>query len=56
MFGKDVALIFQVKQRPVVVITTQDDAATLTAIATIRTAIGVILHMTQVHRAFTALA
>ena len=55
MLCKDVAFVFQVQQRPVVVVATKDDAATLAAIATIGTAIGVVLHMTQVHAAFTAL-
>ena len=56
MLCEDMALVFQMEQGPVVVIATQIDAAPLAAIASVRTAIGVVLHMFQVHRALTALA
>ena len=36
-------------------VTTQDDAATLTAVTTIGTAVGIVFHMLQVHRSPTAL-
>ena len=55
MLCKDMPLIFQVQEGPVVVIAAQDDAATLTAITAIRTSVGIILHMAQVHGAFTTL-
>ena len=51
VFSEDMALVLQVQQRPVVVVATQDDAATLATVATVRTSVGVILHMAQVHRA-----
>lgn len=34
----------------------QDDASALAAIATVGTTVGIVFHMTKVHRAFTALA
>ena len=49
---EDMTFVFQVQQRPVVMITAQDDAATLTAVTS---AVGIIFHMLQVHRSPTAL-
>ena len=56
MLCKDMALVFQVQQRPVVMVTAQDDTTTLTAVTAVRTAIGIILHMAQVHGALAALS
>ena len=53
---KDVALILQVKQGPVVVVTTQVDAASLAAVTPIGSAVGVVLHVAQVHRPTSALS
>jgi hypothetical protein len=47
MFRKDMTLIAQMQQRPVVMVTTKNDAATLTTVTAIRTAIRVIFHMTE---------
>ena len=55
MLRKDMTLVFQVEQRPVVVVATQDDATTLTAVATVGTAVRIVFHMLQVHAALTAL-
>jgi hypothetical protein len=56
MLSKDVSLIAQMEQRPVVMVASQNDRTTLATIATIRTAIGVILDVLQVHTAPTALS
>ena len=55
MFCKDMTLIAQMQQSPVIMVTTQDDAATLTTVTTIGTTVGVILHMAQMHRPTSAL-
>ena len=55
MLREDMTLVFQVQQRPVVMITTQDDAASLTAVTSVGTAVGIVFHMLQVHRSPTAL-
>ena len=55
MLSEDMAFVFQVKQSPVVMVAAQIDAAPFTAVTAIGTAIGVIFHMFQVHRALTAL-
>ena len=49
LHGKDPALVAQVQQSPVVMIATQDDAAAFTTVATVRTAVRVILHVAQMH-------
>jgi hypothetical protein len=51
MFGKQMSLILQVQQRPIVVIATQDNASAITTIAAIRSTIIIIFHMLQVHAA-----
>jgi hypothetical protein len=56
MLSKDVSLIAQMEQRPVVMVASQNDRTTLATVATIRTAIGVILDVLQVHTAPTALS
>ena len=56
MLRKDMALIAQVKQRPVVMVTAQDDASPLATVATVRTSVWIILHMTEMHRSPSALA
>ena len=55
MLGKDMALVFQMEQRPVIMVSTQNDATTLATITAIGATVGVILHVTKVHRAFAAL-
>ena len=49
MFRLHVTFILQMEQRPVVMVTAQIDAATITTVATVRSAIRIVLHMTQVH-------
>ena len=56
MFRIDVALVFQMKQRPIIVIAPQIDAASITSIPAIWPTIGLIFHVTEVHRASSALA
>ena len=36
-------------------VSTQDDASTLTAVAAVGTAVGLILHVAKVHRSLAAL-
>ena len=52
--SKDVTLIAQVEQGPVVAVAVQDDRATLAAIAAIGTAFGNILGTMQVRTTSTA--
>jgi hypothetical protein len=56
MFCENVPLILQVQQRPVVMVAAQDDAATLAAVTTVRTSVGVILNMAEMHGSPSALA
>ena len=56
VLGEDVALELKVEQRPVVVVAAQVDAAAVSAVAAVGSAVGVILHVTEVHRASAALA
>jgi hypothetical protein len=56
MLSKDVTLIAQMEQRPVVMVASQNDRTTFATIATVRTTIGVILDVLQVHTAPTALS
>ena len=55
VFRLDVALVFQMEQGPVVMVSTQDDASSLTAVAAVGTAVGLILHVAEVHRSLAAL-
>ena len=48
-------LIFEVQQRPVVVVAAKINASSTSAITTIRTTIRLVLHVAQVHGAFTTL-
>jgi hypothetical protein len=53
--GKDVALVFEVQQCPIVAVSAQDDVTTLTTVATIGTTIGNIFCTMQVsHSAASA--
>ena len=45
MLSKDMALVFQMEQCPVVMVAAQIDAAALATVATIRASVGVILHV-----------
>jgi hypothetical protein len=56
MLSKDVSLIAQMEQRPVVVVASQNDRTTLATVATIRTTVGVILDVLQVHTSSTTLS
>jgi hypothetical protein len=56
MLSKDMALIAQMEQRPVVMVASQNDRTTLATIATIRTTVGVILDVLQVHTSSTTLS
>ena len=49
VFGKHVALELEMKQRPVVVVAAQIDAATVSAVASVGSAVRVVLYMAQVH-------
>ena len=51
VLGEDMSLVLQVQQSPIVMVATQENAATLTTVTTIRTAVGIVFHMFQVHRA-----
>ena len=53
--GEDVAFVFQVQQRPVIMIAAQDDVAAPAAVAAVRAAVGVVLDVLQVHRPSPAL-
>ena len=53
---KDVALVLQVQQRPVVMVPAQVDVSTPAAVAPVGAAVRVILHVLQVHRPLAALA
>ena len=55
MLGEHVALVFQVQQGPVVVVSAQVDVASASAVATVGTAIRVVLHAPKVHRSPSAL-
>ena len=55
MFGKHMPLVFQVQQSPVVMVSPQVDASSLATVAPIRPSVGIILHVAQVHGAFTTL-
>ena len=55
MLSIDMTLKLQMQQRPIIVVTTQVNTSTLTTIATIWSAIRVILHMTKVHGTSTTL-
>ena len=55
MLSKEVTLIFEVQQRPVVVVAAKIDASSTSAIATVRSTIRLVLHVAQVHGAFTTL-
>jgi hypothetical protein len=50
------ALVPQVKQRPIIMVATQDDAAALATVTAIRTSVGVVLDMLEVHGASAALS
>jgi hypothetical protein len=56
VLGKDMTFILQVQQRPEVMISSQNDAAALATVATVRAAVGVIFHVAQMHTAPSALA
>ena len=49
--GEDVTIILQVKQRPIVAVSAQDNVTTTSAIASVRTTIGHILGTVHVHGA-----
>ena len=56
MFRIDMALVFQMEQCSIIVIAPQIDAASITSIPAIWPTIGLIFHVTEVHRASSALA
>jgi hypothetical protein len=56
ILGKDMALVLQMQQRPVIVVAPQDDAPAATSIASVRASIGLVLHVAQVHRPLAALS
>ena len=56
MLCEDVSLVAQVQQRPEVMVSTQDDAATLTTVTAVRPPVGVVLHVLQVHRSLATLS
>jgi hypothetical protein len=49
MLSVNMTLIFQVKQRPIIVVASKIHASSTSAITTIRTAIGLIFHVAKVH-------
>ena len=56
MSGKDVALVAQVQQRPVIVVAAQINVAAATSVASIGTAVGLVFGSVKVHGATAALA
>ena len=56
VFGIHVLLILQVKQRPEVMVSTQNDVTSMPTITAIRASVGLIFDVFQVHRASSALA
>ena len=56
MFGKHMALVFQVQQCPVVVVASQVDASAFAAVTTVGTSIRVVFHVAQVHGTSSAFA
>lgn len=54
--GEDVALVLQVEQSPVVVVATQIDVSATATVTTVRSAIGVILYVAQMHGTAAALS
>ena len=56
VLGEDVPLVFQVEQRPVVVVASKEDTPAVAAVAAVGSAIGVVFHMPEVHGATAALA
>ncbi|CUQ57299.1 Uncharacterised protein [Segatella copri] len=55
MLGKEVALILEVQQRPVVMVAAEIDASSTSAVATVRTAVRLVLYVAQVHGALATL-
>ena len=49
VFCEDVALEFQVEQCPVVMVASEDDASSVSAVATVRSAVRIILDVSEVH-------
>jgi hypothetical protein len=56
MFSEDMPLILQVQERPVVMITTQDNITAPSTVTTVRTGIVVVFYMLEVHAASAALS
>ena len=56
MTGKDVAVVAQVEERPVVVVAAQVDVSTTSPIAAVRATEGLVFAAVHVHRATSALA
>jgi hypothetical protein len=56
MLGFYVTLEFQMQQGPVIVISPKDHTTALAAVPTVRSAIGIIFDMLEVHRPTTALS
>ena len=55
VLGEDMTLVFQMEQGPVVMVAAQDDTATLATVTAVRSPVGIVLHVAQVHRPFAAL-
>ena len=55
MLGEEVALILEVQQRPVVMVAAEIDASSTSAVATVRTAVKLVLYVAQVHGALATL-
>ena len=49
VLGENVALELKVEQRPVIVVAAQVDAAAVSAVASVRPSVGIVLHVAQVH-------
>ena len=56
MLGKNVPLITQVQQRPIVMVAAQIDVSATSAVASVRPAVGLVLGAMQVNRTAAALA
>ena len=56
MLGEHMPLVFQVEERPVVMVSTEVDTTSVATIATIGSSVGIVFHMFQVHGTPAALS
>ena len=51
---EDVLLIFQVQQGPIVMVAAQDDASSVATVTAVRSAVGLVFHVSEVRRSSAA--